>query len=317
MTVTTVIIDCDPGIDDAIALLAGFKAPQLNIEAITVVNGNRPLKTTLRNALQICELAGSQVPVYSGCWQPLVRDAIHGRFHGESGLGNCVLPPPVKSPQQQHAVGFLIERCRQARAENKPVVLCALGPLTNLATALLMAPDIAEGIGRVVLMGGAYRESGNTTLYAEFNSHADPHAAAVVFRQTFPVTVIPLDVTHKVILTPAHIPQLTASAGRIAPQLQALMSGWDRNDPARYGSRGGPLHDPLVIAWLLHPEYFHSERAHVYVGLEGNEEAGRTTADWYGKTAKPANAEIVTDADSERIFSLFCQLFSFYNETGK
>lgn len=314
MSRTSVIIDCDPGIDDAIALLAAFQAPQLHIEALTVVNGNRPLPITLRNALQICDLAGRDIPVYGGCWQPMVREAIHGRFHGESGLGDCQLPPPSRQAEQQHAVEYLITRCRQAAADKQPIVLCALGPLTNIATALSMAPDIVDGIERLVLMGGAYRDNGNTTLYAEFNTFADPHAAGVIFRQALPITVLPLDVTHQVILTPEQVTRLTAAAGRITPQLQELMASWDRNDLLRYGSRGGPLHDPLVIAWLLQPDAFRSQSASVTVELESRDALGRTTADWYGKTGRYANVEVVTGVDAERIFSVFYQLFSTYNE---
>ncbi|WP_416414267.1 nucleoside hydrolase [Pantoea sp. App145] len=314
MTCRSVVIDCDPGIDDAIALLAAFKAPELNIEAITVVNGNRPLETTLRNALQITELAKCPIPVFSGCWQPLVRDPLHGRFHGEQGLGACQLPAPASSAQELHAVDYLIQRCRQAGAEQSPITLCCLGPLTNVATALMIAPDIVTGIERVVLMGGAYRESGNTSLYAEFNTLADPHAADVLFRQNLPITVLPLDVTHKVMLTPEHVDALTAVAGRISPALNALMASWDRNDVRRYGSRGGPLHDPLVIAWLLRPEFFTSEKARVYVELDSRETLGRTTADWYGKTQQPQNVNVVTGVNAEKVFALFCQLFSQYQE---
>lgn len=314
MTRLPVVIDCDPGIDDAIALLAAFQAAELEIEAITVVSGNRPLEITLRNALQIIELAERSIPVYGGCWQPLVRDALRGRFHGEQGLGACQLPAPESSPQALHAVDFLIQRCRQAMLDNVPITLCCLGPLTNIATALMIAPDIVAGIARVVLMGGAYRDSGNTSLYAEFNTLADPHAADVLFRQDLPITALPLDVTHKVMLTPKHVAALTAGAGSIAPALKALMPSWDRNDVRRYGSRGGPLHDPLVIAWLLRPEFFTSEKARVFIELDSQQALGRTTADWYGKTQQPQNVDVVTGVDAEKVFALFCQLFSQYPE---
>lgn len=314
MTRRPVVIDCDSGIDDAIALLAAFQAAEIEIEAITLVSGNRPLEITLRNALQITELASRSIPVYGGCWQPLVRDAIHGLFHGERGLGTCQLPEPATSPQGLHAVNFLIQRCRQAMLNHSPITLCCLGPLTNIATALMIAPDIVAGITRVVLMGGAYRDSGNTSLYAEFNTLADPHAADVLFRQDLTITALPLDVTHKAMLTPEHIAALAAGAGRIAPALKALMSSWERNDVRRYSSRDGALHKSLVIAWLRRPEFFTSEKAHVFVELDSQHALGRTTADWYGKTKQPQNVDVVTGMDAEKVFALFCQLFSQYQE---
>ena len=152
MSPLSVVIDCDPGIDDALALLAAFQAPELAINAITVVNGNRPLSTTLRNALQITELGQRAIPVYSGCWKPLVREPLHGQFHGEQGLGACALPEPLSSAQDLHAVDYLIQRCRQAAAAGNPITLCCLGPLTNIATALKMAPDTVAGLARVVLL---------------------------------------------------------------------------------------------------------------------------------------------------------------------
>ena len=162
MKTLPVIIDCDPGIDDAIALLSAFVAPQLNILGICAVCGNQPLANTLRNALQITELGQrTDIPVFAGCHEPMFREPIHGQFHGENGLGNTAFPAPKKTPEKLHAVNFLINRCQQAIDDNQPLTLCVLGPLTNLATALRMKPDIAAGIGRVVLMGGAYREAGN------------------------------------------------------------------------------------------------------------------------------------------------------------
>ncbi|MCU5775673.1 nucleoside hydrolase [Erwiniaceae bacterium BAC15a-03b] len=312
MTAKAVIIDCDPGIDDAIALLAALHSPALTLLGITVVNGNRPLAVTLRNALQITELAESDVPVYGGCWQPMVREPLHGRFHGEGGLGACELPPPVQQAAPQHAVTFLIARCRQAALQGEPLTLCALGPLTNIATALRLAPDIVAGIERVVLMGGACRESGNSSLYAEYNMLADPHAAHILFSSSLAITMLPLDVTHQVMLTPEKVATLTKHAGRIRPQLQALMASWDRNDIRRYGSRGGPLHDPLVIAWLLQPALFTTERARVFVELESQQALGRTTADWFGKSGEAANVDIATGVDAEGVFALFCQLFGRY-----
>ncbi|MBU9855585.1 nucleoside hydrolase [Rahnella bonaserana] len=313
MKTIPVIIDCDPGIDDAIALLSAFVSPQLNILGICTVCGNQPLANTTRNALQIAELGYRlDIPVFAGCHQPMLRAPIHGQFHGENGLGNTAFPAPQKSAESLHAVNFLITRCEQAIAGNQPLTLCVLGPLTNLATALRMKPDIAAGIGRVVLMGGAYREAGNRTMTSEFNMLADPHAAHIVFSSTLNITVLPLDATHQVILTPEHVARFVKVSGRISAQLGELMAFWDRNDVRRYGSRGGPLHDPLVIAYVLAPELFGSEKARVFIEHDSELCMGQTVADWYGKSGMTPNVEIVTRVETNKVFALFYELLSRY-----
>ncbi|EHD19480.1 MULTISPECIES: nucleoside hydrolase [Brenneria] len=313
MSAVPIIIDCDPGIDDAIALLSAFVAPELDILGICAVCGNQPLERTVRNALQITELGRrTDIPVYAGCHRPLFRQPLHGQFHGESGLGNTVLPSPQKRAEAQHAVSFIIELCEKAAAAGRPLTLCTLGPLTNLATALLMKPSIAAGIERIVMMGGAYREAGNRSLTSEFNMLADPHAAHVVFSSSIAIVALPLDATHQVILTPDHVARFIALAGRISAPLGELMAFWDRNDIRRYGSRGGPLHDPLVIAWVLAPDYFSSEKASVYIEHESELCMGQTVADWYGKTARTPNVDVVTGVDAAGVFGLFSNLLSRY-----
>lgn len=313
MKTLPVIIDCDPGIDDAIALLSAFVAPQLNILGICTVCGNQPLPNTLGNALQITELGQrTDIPVFAGCHQPMFREPIHGQFHGENGLGNTAFPAPQKQPETLHAVNFLINSCEQAIRDNHPVTLCVLGPLTNLATALRMKPQIAAGIARVVLMGGAYREAGNRSMTSEFNMLADPHAAHVVFSSELNITVLPLDATHQVILTPEHVGKFINVSGRISQPLGELMAFWDRNDIRRYGSRGGPLHDPLVIAYVLAPELFGSEKARVFVEYNSELCMGQTVADWYGKSGQTANVDIVTRVDTTKVFMLFYELLSRY-----
>ena len=313
MKTLPVIIDCDPGIDDAIALLSAFVAPQLNILGICTVCGNQPLPDTLRNALQITELGQrTDIPVFAGCHQPMFREPIHGQFHGANGLGNTAFPAPQKQPEPLHAVNFLINSCEQAIRDDQPVTLCVLGPLTNLATALRMKPQIAAGISRVMLMGGAYREAGNRTMTSEFNMLADPHAAHVVFSSELNITVLPLDATHQVILTPEHVAKFINVSGRISQPLGELMAFWDRNDIRRYGSRGGPLHDPLVIAYVLAPELFGSEKARVFVEYDSDLCMGQTVADWYNKSGQTPNVDIVTRVDAAKVFMLFYELLSRY-----
>jgi purine nucleosidase len=312
-----IIIDCDPGIDDAIALLSAFVSPELNILGICAVCGNQPLERTVRNALQITELGGrGDIPVYAGCYRPMFRAPIHGQFHGESGLGKTELPPPVKEVESLHAVNFLIESCESAIARQEKITLCSLGPLTNLATALSMKPSIAGGIERLVLMGGAYREAGNRSMTSEFNMLADPHAAHVVFSSQIPTVVLSLDATHQVILTPEHVARFIAVSGRISQPLGELMAFWDRNDVRRYGSRGGPLHDPLVIAYLLAPALFTTEKARVFVEHESELCMGQTVADWYGKSGQEPNVEIVTHVNAEKVFALFYGLLARYAENS-
>ncbi|ANB33700.1 nucleoside hydrolase [Rhodovulum sulfidophilum] len=309
-----VIFDCDPGIDDAIALLGAFAAPELDIRAILAVCGNQPLERTLRNALQICELGGREdIPVHAGAHRPLCRDPIHGKFHGENGLGDTLLPDPLKRPEPVGAVEALIDHLGQAaRSAGPKITLCCLGPLTDLALALRLAPDIAAGIERVVMMGGAFREPGNRSLTSEFNMLADPHAAAIVFAAGLPMTVLGLDATHQVMLRPEHVASFAAVSGRISRSVAGLMAFWDRNDPQRYGSRGGPLHDPLVTAFLLAPELFETRPARVFVETESPLCLGQTVADWFGKTGAPANADIAIGVDAGGVIELYLELLARY-----
>lgn len=309
-----VIFDCDPGIDDSIALLGAFVAPELDILAITPVCGNQPLDRTLRNALQICELGGRlDIPVHAGCHQPLCREPIHGQFHGETGLGNTALPEPSKTAESTSAVEALISHLgAAAKGERSKITLCCMGPLTNLALALRMQPEIASGIERIVMMGGAFREAGNRTLTSEFNILADPHAAEIVFSANLPMTVLGLDVTHQVMLLPHHVELFAQSSGRISSTVADLMAFWDRDDERRYGSCGGPLHDPLVTAWMLRPDLFKSRPARVFVETESALCLGQTVADWYGKSEEPANVDVVTEVDAQGIIELYLSLLSRY-----
>ncbi|MFK4825999.1 nucleoside hydrolase [Paenochrobactrum sp. BZR 588] len=309
----SIIIDCDPGIDDTIALLTAFVSPELNIRGITPVCGNQPLENTVRNALQVCELGDrTDVPVYAGCFKPMVREPIYGQFHGKSGLGNTMLPDPVKKPETQSAVDFLIEELSKAAEKQEPITLCCIGPMTNLAVALRIKPQIAAGVERIIMMGGAYRESGNRTMTAEFNMVADPHAAHIVFSSNIPIVALALDATHQVMLKPEHVSEFARVSGRISTTISELMMFWDRNDVRRYGSRGGPLHDPLVIVYLLAPHLFESEPARIFVEHESQLCMGQTIADWYGKSNLEPNAQIVSKVDAPAVIELMLERLSRY-----
>lgn len=313
MRTIPIVVDCDPGIDDTIALLTAFVSPELDILGITPVCGNQPLERTLRNTLQICEFGGrADIPVFAGCFRPILREPIHGQFHGKNGLGNTSLPAPVKTAEPLSAVEFLVATLSRAAERTERITICCLGPMTNLAVALRMKPQIAKGIERVVMMGGAYREPGNRTMTAEFNVLADPHAASIVFSSDIPIVALALDATHQVILKLEHVAQFARVSGRISETLAELMAFWDRNDVSRYGSRGGPLHDPLVIAYLLAPHLFETQPARIFVEHESELCMGQTIADWYGKSGLEPNAEIVTKVDSSGVIALLLERLSRY-----
>ncbi|GGB04250.1 nucleoside hydrolase [Brucella endophytica] len=314
MSIKPVIIDCDPGIDDTIALLTAFVSPELDILGITPVCGNQPLERTVRNALQVCELGERiDVPVYAGTHRPLLREPIFGQFHGKTGLGNTVLPDPVKQPEEMSAIDFLVKTLGVAAQNGRKITLCCLGPMTNVALALRINPQIAGGIERIVMMGGAYREPGNRSMTSEFNMLADPHAAHIVFSSGIPIVALSLDATHQVILRPEHVEQFAKVSGRISNTLAELMAFWDRNQVERYGSRGGPLHDPLVIAYILAPHLFETRRARIFIEHESELCMGQTIADWYGKSGLEPNADIVTRVNDEGVIDFFLERLARYS----
>lgn len=309
MTETTrpipLVVDCDPGIDDTVALFVALASPEFDVLGVTVVSGNVPVETTLANALKVVERsARPQVPVFSGCFRPLVREPIRGQFSGTGGLGHTDLPQATKTASPVHAVAFLVETLVAAGRAGRPVTLATLGPLTNVAVALRHGPEVAAGIERIVMMGGAYREAGNRTMAAEFNILADPHAAEVVFSSGLPIVALGLDATHRAIATPERVAAIRAIGGPVADLVGELLTFWDRRDPKRYGALGGPLHDPLVIVRLLRPDLFGATRAAVFVQHESEITMGQTVADWWGKTERAANVEIVDRVDADAVFAL-------------
>lgn len=313
MAALPIIIDCDPGIDDAVAILTAMASPELEIIGVCAVSGNAPIERTVRNALQICELAGRpRTPVFSGCFRPLLREPIRGQFSGAKGLGSVALPDPVKQAEPQHAVRFLVETLTQAGRTGRKITLCAMGPLTNVAMALRHGPEIEAGIERIVMMGGAFREAGNRTMTSEFNILADPHAAHIVFSSDLPIVVMSLDASHQAIATPERVSAIRAVGGPVSPVVADLLTYWDRKDLARYGALGGPLHDPLTIAWLLRPDLFEAERARVFVQHESEVSMGQTIADWWNKSGVTPNADIVSKVDADGFFALLMERLARY-----
>ena len=302
-----IIIDCDPGHDDALAILLALASPEeLEVLAITTVAGNVPLALTAANARNVVELAGRRdLPVHAGCARPLVRELVTAEYvHGRTGLDGADLPAPTLPLAEAHAVDALIELLR-ARPPGS-VTLCTLGPLTNVALALLKAPDIAPRLRQIVLMGGAIGE-GNITPAAEFNIYVDPHAAKLVFEAGVPLTMLGLDVTHQALVTPARLAAIRALGTPVSAAVGGLLEFYNVYDQTRRGRPGAPLHDPCTIAWLLRPELFSGRACHVAIETRGEHTLGRTVVDWSGRLEAPANAMVIDRIDADGFFALLTE----------
>ncbi|NND42477.1 MAG: nucleoside hydrolase, partial [Silicimonas sp.] len=257
MPARKIIIDTDPGQDDAVAILLALASPEeLDIVGIVAVAGNVPLPLTQKNARIVCELAGKKdVPVFAGCDAPMRRKLVTAEHvHGKTGLDGPELADPTMPLQAQHGVDFIIETLRREPAGS--VTLVPLGPLTNIATAFQRAPDIVAHVAEIVLMGGAYFEVGNITPSAEFNIYVDPEAADIVFKSGITLTVMPLDVTHKALTTRPRVEAFRGLGTEVGRAVAEWTDFFERFDKAKYGSEGAPLHDPCTIAYLLEPDLF-------------------------------------------------------------
>ncbi|QPM89538.1 nucleoside hydrolase [Pseudooceanicola algae] len=303
-----IIIDTDPGQDDAVAILLALASPEeIDVLGITAVAGNVPLSLTARNARIICELAGRpEVKVFAGCDRPMIRPLVTAEHvHGQTGLNGPVLPDPTMPLQDQHGVDFIIETLR--REDAGTVTLCVLGPLTNIAMAFKMAPDIVEKVEEIVLMGGAYFEVGNITPAAEFNIYVDPDAAAVVFGAGVPLVVMPLDVTHKALVTRARIEAFRSLGNASGIAVAEMTDFFERFDKEKYGSDGAPLHDPCVTAYLLQPDLFQGRQINVEIETGSELTLGMTVADWWGVSGRKDNALFVGNLDADGFFALLTE----------
>jgi purine nucleosidase len=305
MTARSIIIDTDPGIDDAVAILLALAAPEeLEVLGLVAVAGNLPLALTERNARRVCELAERRdVPVYAGCARPMLRPlATAGHIHDETARDRLLLPEPTMALRPQHGVDFLVETVRAAEAGT--ITLCALGPLTNIAMALVKAPEIAAKIADLVIMGGACFELGNVTPAAEFNMYVDPHAAAIVLDSGMPITMIPLDVTHQVLTTPPRLDAMPALGNRCGAAVASLLGVFEARRVDRFGERGRALHDPCVIAYLLRPELFAGREVNVAIETASPLTLGMTVVDWWGVTGRKANVRLINKVDAPGFFDL-------------
>lgn len=303
-----IIIDTDPGQDDAVAILLALASPEdVEVLGITTVAGNVPLELTSRNALITCEVAGrTDVPVFAGCDRPLGHDLVTAEHvHGKTGLDGPDLPEPKMRLSEGHGADFIINTLM--RAPEGSVTLCTLGPLTNIASAIDRAPGILARAKEIVMMGGAYFEVGNITPAAEFNIYVDPEAADIVFKSGIRITVLPLDVTHKALVTVARNDAFRFVGNEQGRIVAEWTDFYERFDRKKYGSAGAPLHDPCVIAYLIKPDLFSGRHINVEIETQSPLTRGMTVADWWYVTERPLNATFMGDIDADGFFALLTE----------
>lgn len=303
MTPTRIIIDTDPGVDDALAFLLALASPEIKLEALTTTQGNVTVEKATRNALSFLELArASHIPVAQGSILPLVQPLrVSDSVHGTSGIGNAILPEPRTRPIPQHAVDYLIER---VLAERHEITIFAIGPLTNIAMAIRKESGFAKAVKELVIMGGAIHEAGNTTPLAEFNIYVDPHAAHIVFHSGIPMTLIPLDVTSKCLLKQEHVRRLLKIKSPIARFISEAVEVY-LNFSIERGYSGSALHDPLTLATIIAPELLTFKEYHVDVDISGGVLMGKTFADSYNITKKHPNMKVALDVRGQDFVELF------------
>lgn len=309
-----IIIDCDPGQDDAINLLLAMSSPdELDILGITTVAGNVPLALTERNARQICDIAGrTDMKVFAGCERPMQRELLTAEHvHGKTGIDGVEITGPETPLDEQHAVDFIIEALSTTA---EPLTLVPTGPLTNIATAIERAPAILDNVAEIVLMGGAMREGGNHSPSAEFNILVDPHAADLVFRCGKPITVLGLDVTHQVLATPGRrdrIREINNDAGRATA---GMLDFFNRHDTVKYGSLGAPLHDPCTVAFLLAPNLFEGKACNLTVETASELTMGHTAVDFWHVTDRPDNVTWIWSVDADGFYDLLIERLERYGD---
>jgi purine nucleosidase len=300
-----IIIDTDPGVDDALTFLLALASPEIQLEALTTTQGNVTLEKATSNALSVLELGcASHIPVARGSLLPLVQPLrASAAVHGESGIGNSKLPEPKSTPVPGHAVDYLIER---VLAEPKEISIFPIGPLTNIAMAIRKEPRFASAVKELVIMGGAILEYGNMTPQAEFNIYVDPHAAHIVFHSGIPMTLIPLDVTHKCLLKQEHVDRLMQINSPISRFIRDAMEVYLEASYA-LGHEGSSLHDPLTLATIIAPELLTLKEYYVDVDISGGVSMGKTFADIPNLLKKPANMKVAMTVHGEEFVELFMQ----------
>ena len=301
-----IIIDTDPGIDDSLAILLAVASPEIQVEGLTVVSGNCTLENGVINALSVLELAGrSDLPVFGGAARPLVQPLlIAPETHGERGIGYARLPYPVAKPSSQHAVEFIIEKVSAHPGE---ISLVCIGPLTNLALALRLAPQIVEKIPEVIIMGGAIRHEGNTTALAEFNTYCDPHAAHIVFHSGLPITLVPLDVTYQVNFTRMDVQRLLDIPSPVSTFIADATRFYMEFHDEYQKIDGCIINDPLALALTIAPHFVTTEELFVDVDISGGVSMGKTFADFYRISQNPPNMDVALRVQARQFIEFFLE----------
>jgi purine nucleosidase len=298
-----VIIDTDPGIDDAVAILLALASPELEVLGIAAVAGNVGIEHTEPNARRICRLAGrTDMTAYAGCARPILRRPVRAVVHGKTGLGDIELPLPTMPPQPQHAVDWIVDTVMNATEGS--VSIAALGPLTNLAVAMIKEPRLAAHLRELVVMGGAGPGGGNITPMAEFNIYWDPHAAQVVFGSGAPIVLVPLDLTRQVLATRERLARIRRIASPVSRAVVDMLDFFNRGEALHESLEAGPLHDPCVIAYLLRPDLFVSRPASVEIEAQSPRTLGATVIDMRLRDGAAANCLVLTDVDADGVFDL-------------
>jgi inosine-uridine nucleoside N-ribohydrolase len=299
VSATKILLDCDPGHDDAIALLLALASPELELLGVTTVAGNQTLDKTTANAIRVLEFAGrAEIPVAAGADRPLVREQYVAAYvHGETGLDGPDLPPPQGAPLDRHAVDFLADKIR----ETGDVTLVPTGPLTNVALLLALHPDARPQ--RIVLMGGAIAE-GNVTPAAEFNIWADPEAAARVFASGIEVHMVGLDVTHRALFTPAHAGRL---AGRVGRMVAELLEFYGHFHKEVYDFDGSPIHDAVAVAHVIRDDLLRTEHLNTEIDVESELCRGRTVVDVWRRSGREPNSHVAVDIDADGFLELLIE----------
>ena len=307
---TPIIFDCDTGHDDALALLLAARAPELNLLAVTCVAGNQTLDKTALNTRRVMTVAGIRdVPVAAGMATPLVRPLVTAPYaHGESGLDGYEFGPPEVDLVPEHAVDLII---RTVQASAEPVTLVPVGPLTNVAMALLRAPEIKEKISRIVLMGGAAR-FGNVTPAAEFNIYVDPEAAAVVFGAGLPMTMVGLDATHQARIRTADRERIRGLGSEVGAMVADLLAWFTRGSEQRAGWEGAPVHDALAVAAVIRPDLLETQHVNVVIETTGTSPSGRTVCDLWRMTGREPNADVALGVNRDAFVELLIEGLARY-----
>jgi len=303
-----IIIDCDPGQDDAVALFLAMSSPdELEVLGVTTVAGNVPLQLTQRNARMMCDIAGHKnTRVFAGCDKPMRRAAITAEYiHGNTGIDGVDVFEPETPLEEENAVDFIIETL--LAADTGAITVVPTGPLSNIGTAIEREPAILDHVKEFVIMGGAMREGGNRSPSAEFNILADPEAADIVFNCGRPITSMGLDVTHQVLSTRERVARIRALGNPVAEATAGMLSFFHRYDTRKYGSEGAPLHDPCTVAWLLKPELFNTRVCNLSVETQSELTLGHTAVDFWHVTDRPHNVDWAYEVDADGFYNLLSE----------